>query len=78
VKLLNFRVGSRESFGALGTEGVVDLGARLRGGAVPGVTDAVSMLRAGLLGEARAIMDTDPFDFPVGDVQILKPVGRGL
>ena len=78
MKLLNFRVGDRESFGALGTEGVVDLGARLRGGAVPGVTDAVSMLRAGLLGEARAIMDTDPFDFAVRDVQILKPAGRGL
>ena len=78
MKLLNFRVGNREFFGALGTEGVVDLGARLRGGSVPGVTDVISMLRADLVGEARAIMDTDPCDFAVGEVQILKPVGRGL
>ena len=78
MKLLNFRVGNRESFGALGTEGVVDLGARLRSSANPDIADVISMLRAGLVGEARAILDTDPCDFAISDVQILKPAGRGL
>jgi len=90
VKLLNFRVGGRETFGALGTEGVIDLGARLgtratAGGtasatavATAGATDVISLLRAGLAGEARAIVDTDPRDYALGDVQILKPAGRGL
>jgi 2-keto-4-pentenoate hydratase/2-oxohepta-3-ene-1,7-dioic acid hydratase in catechol pathway len=90
VKLLNFRVGGRETFGALGTEGVIDLGARLgtratAGGtasatavATAGATDVISLLRAGLVGEARAIVDTDPCDYALGDVQILKPAGRGL
>jgi 5-carboxymethyl-2-hydroxymuconate isomerase len=78
LKLLNFRVRGRETFGALGTEGVVDLGARLSKGVAADVTDVVSMLRADLVGEVRAILDTDPYDYSLGDVQILKPLGRGL
>jgi 2-keto-4-pentenoate hydratase/2-oxohepta-3-ene-1,7-dioic acid hydratase in catechol pathway len=78
LKLLNFSVGGRESVGALSSEGVADLGARLRSAGAPGVTDAISLLRAGLLGEARAMMDTDPYDYSLGDVRILKPAGRGL
>jgi 2-keto-4-pentenoate hydratase/2-oxohepta-3-ene-1,7-dioic acid hydratase in catechol pathway len=86
VKLLNFSVQGRETFGALGSEGVIDLGARLRarGGArstfgeAAAVTDVISLLRAGLVGEARAIVDGDPYDYALPDVQMLKPAGRGL
>ena len=52
MKLLNFRVEGRDSFGVLGSRGVMDLGARLRGGA----TDVVSFLRAGLIGPAQRIV----------------------
>jgi 2-keto-4-pentenoate hydratase/2-oxohepta-3-ene-1,7-dioic acid hydratase in catechol pathway len=75
VKLLNFRVGGRESFGAVGPDGgIVDLGARLHTGA----TDVISLLRAGLMGPARAIAEAGARDYALGDVQILSPAGRGL
>jgi 2-keto-4-pentenoate hydratase/2-oxohepta-3-ene-1,7-dioic acid hydratase in catechol pathway len=74
LKLLNFRAEGRESFGALGRGGVVDLGARLRTGA----TDVISFLRAGLMGPARAITEAAPCDYDPDAVQILSPAGRGL
>ena len=49
MRLLNFRIEGRESFGALGPKGVVDLGVRLRGtGVGRGEGNIVSALRAGL------------------------------
>jgi 2-keto-4-pentenoate hydratase/2-oxohepta-3-ene-1,7-dioic acid hydratase in catechol pathway len=74
LKLLNFRVEGRETCGALGPRGVIDLGARLRGSA----TDVVSLLRAGLSGPARALAAAVPADYALEEVQIMSPVGRGL
>jgi 2-keto-4-pentenoate hydratase/2-oxohepta-3-ene-1,7-dioic acid hydratase in catechol pathway len=74
LKLLNFRVEGRESFGALGPRGVVDLGARLHGG----VKDVVSCLRADLMALARPLAATDAADYALEQVQILSPTGRGL
>ena len=74
MKLLNFRVEGRESFGALGPRGVVDLGARLHGG----VKDVVSCLRADLMALARPLAATDAADYALEQVQILSPTGRGL
>jgi 2-keto-4-pentenoate hydratase/2-oxohepta-3-ene-1,7-dioic acid hydratase in catechol pathway len=74
VKLLNFRVEGRDSFGALGSRGVVDLGARLRSTA----TDVISFMRLGLMGPAHGVLASDPVDYELQDVELLSPVGRGL
>jgi 2-keto-4-pentenoate hydratase/2-oxohepta-3-ene-1,7-dioic acid hydratase in catechol pathway len=72
--LLNFRVDGRDSFGALSSRGIVDLGARVRGTA----TDVVSFLRAGLVDSARSIVETNAVDHELKNVKVLAPVGRGL
>lgn len=72
MKLLNFRAEGRESVGALGTRGIVDLGARLG----HEVLDALTFIRAGLMGPARSIVALDQSDYALNEVQILKPVGR--
>lgn len=72
MKLLNFRVEGRESVGALGTRGIVDLGARLG----HEVTDALTFIRSGLMGPARSVASLDQSDYTLDEVQILKPVGR--
>ncbi len=72
MKLLNFRAGRRESFGAIGTRGIIDLGARLAGGA----TDLTSFLRADLMERARAIADGNQSDYKLDEVQLLIPAGR--
>lgn len=72
MKLLNFRVAGRESVGALGSRGIVDLGARLG----HEVTDALTFIRSGLLGPARSLAALDQGDYTLDEVQILKPVGR--
>jgi 2-keto-4-pentenoate hydratase/2-oxohepta-3-ene-1,7-dioic acid hydratase in catechol pathway len=72
LKLLNFRAEGRESVGALGSRGVVDLGARLG----HEVTDAVTFIRSGLMGPARSIARLDQGDYALDDVQVLKPIGR--
>jgi 2-keto-4-pentenoate hydratase/2-oxohepta-3-ene-1,7-dioic acid hydratase in catechol pathway len=73
LKLLNFRVGSRESYGVLGSRGIVDLGARLQSGA----TDVISFVRAGQMSAASAIMRGDELcDYAPGEVRILSPAGR--
>ena len=74
MKLLNFHAEGRSSYGVLGTRGVMDLGARLRGGA----TDVVSFLRAGLVGPATSLAKMDASDYKLEDVELLQPVGRGL
>ncbi len=79
MKLLNFRVEGRESFGALGPQGVVDLGVRLRGtGVGRGEGNIVSALRAGLAGPVSSMAAHLAPDYALGDVQILNPAGRGL
>lgn len=72
MKLLNFRVAGRESVGALGTRGIVDLGARLGHEA----TDALTFIRCGLMGPARSVAALEQSDYTPDEVQILKPVGR--
>lgn len=72
MKLINFRAAGRESVGALGSHGIIDLGARLG----HEVTDALTFIRSGLMGPARSIAASDQSDYALADVQILKPVGR--
>ena len=72
MKLLNFRAEGRESVGALGPHGIVDLGARLG----HEVTDALTFIRSGLMGPARSVAALGQCDYTLDDVQILKPVGR--
>jgi 2-keto-4-pentenoate hydratase/2-oxohepta-3-ene-1,7-dioic acid hydratase in catechol pathway len=72
LKLLNFRAEGRESVGALGAHGIVDLGARLG----HDVTDALTFIRSGLLGPGRSIAASGQCDYELDDAQILKPVGR--
>jgi 2-keto-4-pentenoate hydratase/2-oxohepta-3-ene-1,7-dioic acid hydratase in catechol pathway len=72
LKLLNFRVEGRESVGALGTRGIVDLGARLG----HEVTDTLTFIRSGLMGPARSVASLDQSDYTLDEVQLLKPVGR--
>ncbi len=79
MKLLNFRVEGRESFGALGPQGVVDLGVRLRGarlGSDGG--NIVSALRGGLAGPMASMAAHLAPDYALEDVKILNPAGRGL
>jgi 2-keto-4-pentenoate hydratase/2-oxohepta-3-ene-1,7-dioic acid hydratase in catechol pathway len=72
LKLLNFRAEGRVSVGALGSRGIVDLGARLG----HDVTDALTLVRDGLTAPARSIAALNQSDYALEDVQILKPVGR--
>jgi 2-keto-4-pentenoate hydratase/2-oxohepta-3-ene-1,7-dioic acid hydratase in catechol pathway len=72
VKLVNFSAEGRESVGALGPNGIVDLGARLG----HDVTDALTFIRSGLMGPARSIAASGQSDYALEDVRILKPVGR--
>jgi len=74
LKLLHFRAEGRESFGTLGSRGIMDLGARLRGGA----TDIPSFLRLGLVGPATSLARMDAADYRLEDVELLTPVGRGV
>lgn len=73
MKLLNFTVEGRESFGILGSSGILDLGARL----TPRATDIVFFIRAGLSAQARALAEGDKADYALKDVRVSKPVGRG-
>lgn len=74
MKLLNFSVEGRDSVGVITSQGnVADLG-RL----FPQVDDAVSLLRGGLAASAAKVASSARHDFALSDVQVLKPVGRGL
>jgi 2-keto-4-pentenoate hydratase/2-oxohepta-3-ene-1,7-dioic acid hydratase in catechol pathway len=72
LKLLNFHVEGRDSFGILSPRGIVDLGARLQTQA----TDVLSFVRAGLFGPARSLAASALSDYDLGDVRILSPIGR--
>ena len=79
MRLLNFCIEGRESFGALGPKGVVDLGVRLRGAGVGrGAGNIVSALRAGLTGPVSSMAAHLAPDYALEEVQILSPAGRGL
>ena len=72
MKLLNFSAEGRESVGALGARGIIDLGARLG----HEVNDLLTFIRSGLMGPARSLAALGQSDYALEEVQILKPVGR--
>lgn len=72
MRLLNFCAEGRESVGALGPNGIVDLGARLG----HEITDALTFIRSGLMGSARSLAAMGQCDYALDEVRILKPVGR--
>jgi 2-keto-4-pentenoate hydratase/2-oxohepta-3-ene-1,7-dioic acid hydratase in catechol pathway len=72
LRLLNFSVAGRRSFGALTQGGVVDLGARLN---AP-VDDLTGFVRADLLAPARALAQGALADYRLEEVKILSPAGR--
>jgi 2-keto-4-pentenoate hydratase/2-oxohepta-3-ene-1,7-dioic acid hydratase in catechol pathway len=72
LKLVNFSAEGRESVGAVGPGGIVDLGARLG----HEVTDVLTFIRSGLMGPARSITASGQSDYALDDVRVLKPVGR--
>ena len=72
MKLVNFSAEGRESVGAVGPNGIVDLGARLG----HEVTDALTFIRSGLMGPARSSVASGQSDYTLDEVRILKPVGR--
>ena len=72
MKLVNFSAEGRESVGAVGPGGIVDLGARLG----HEVTDVLTFIRSGLMGPARSITASGQSDYALDDVRVLKPVGR--
>lgn len=69
MRLLNFRIDGRDSFGALSAQGVVDLGARC------GQPNLVAALRAGLIDSAGTSLSPD---HALEDLRILSPAGAGL
>jgi len=71
VRLLNFAVGGRRSYGALAAGGVVDLGARLNFGAA----DLTSVIRAGLIAPVRTLAQANACDYRLEEVKILSPAG---
>jgi len=72
VRLVNFAVAERASFGVIVAGGVLDLQARLDTAA----TDLVSFIRSGAWAPARALAQAGGADHRLEDVRILKPVGR--
>ena len=72
MRLINFQVDQRCSVGAVAARGIVDLGARLGANA----TDALSLLRTGLVDRARELAARDSPDYALSDVRILNPIGR--
>ncbi len=73
MRLLNFRIAGRDSYGVLGAHGIFDLGAR----AEMGAADLMSFVRAGQVEPARAMAGAaQRSDYALEDVQILSPAGR--
>src|SRR5262249_6063720 len=72
LRLLNFSVAGRRSFGALTQGGVVDLGVRLN---AP-VDDLTGFVRADLTAPARALAQGALADYRLNEVKILSPAGR--
>jgi 2-keto-4-pentenoate hydratase/2-oxohepta-3-ene-1,7-dioic acid hydratase in catechol pathway len=72
LRLVNFQAEGRTSCGALTAQGIVDLGARLGERAA----DALSLLRGGLIGPARATATAVAGDYSASEVRLLNPIGR--
>ena len=72
MKLLNFRVGDRESFGVLSARGIIDLGGRA---GIAG-SDVISFVRASEIRAPAIRIDEERSDYALEDVRILSPAGR--
>jgi len=72
LKLLNFAVAGRQSFGALTADGIVDLGRRF-----PAAGNVIGLLRAGHVPSAGAQCAGATADYSLTDVQVLNPVLNG-
>ncbi|HSD74894.1 MAG TPA: fumarylacetoacetate hydrolase family protein [Steroidobacteraceae bacterium] len=72
MKLLNFRVGDRESYGVLSARGIIDLGAR----AGIASSDVISFVRASGTRAPAIRIDDERSDYALADVRILSPAGR--
>jgi 2-keto-4-pentenoate hydratase/2-oxohepta-3-ene-1,7-dioic acid hydratase in catechol pathway len=72
VRLVNFQVAQRRSCGVLTPEGIVDVGAKLRGS----VADVLSLVRADLLQSALAAARVGSCDYATDEVRFLNPAGR--
>jgi 2-keto-4-pentenoate hydratase/2-oxohepta-3-ene-1,7-dioic acid hydratase in catechol pathway len=72
VRLLNFAVGERRSFGVVTARGVLDLGARLNTRA----TDLTEFIRSDVLATGLALARADGADYALEEVRILNPAGR--
>jgi 5-carboxymethyl-2-hydroxymuconate isomerase len=72
LKLLNFRVGDRESYGVLTARGIVDLGARAQNAGA----DVISFVRADQPLALAIRVDDERCDYKLNDVKVLSPAGR--
>jgi 2-keto-4-pentenoate hydratase/2-oxohepta-3-ene-1,7-dioic acid hydratase in catechol pathway len=72
LKLLNFSVAARQSFGALVPGGVIDLGARLSTGAA----DLSSFIRSDLRTSSDTMTPGATCDYKLDEIKVLTPVGR--
>lgn len=72
MRLLNFQIGTRTSCGAVGRGGIIDLGARLGERAA----DVLTLLRAGLIDQAREWAQSDCCDHGPAELRLLNPAGR--
>jgi 2-keto-4-pentenoate hydratase/2-oxohepta-3-ene-1,7-dioic acid hydratase in catechol pathway len=70
MKLLSFRIDTRDSYGLLVEDGVIDLGRRL-GSSVP---DLRALLAAGASGRAAEIAAHASADHALAQVRLLKPI----
>lgn len=74
MKLVNFAVDGRATFGLVTADNrVTDLG-RL----YPGVSDVIGLLQCGFANLRARLASNQRYDYDLADVQILKPLGRGL
>lgn len=72
MRLVNFQAGEVNSCGILGPGGILDLGARLGEHA----RDVLSLLRGGLIEQAREWARSDQHDYALQAVRLLNPAGR--
>ena len=72
MKLLNFAVEDRRSYGALTSRGVVDLGRRY-----PAAVDIVTLMGTEGMARVHDLCETAAADFDLGAVRILPPLTPG-
>src|SRR5713226_177568 len=70
MKLISFGAGDRTSYGIVGSQGIVDLGARL-GAKYP---DLKALIAGGGLEEARAVVQREQADLATDGVQFLPVI----